>query len=369
MRFLTILAFLYANDFHCRNDKDSHMATQDPSSMRAWQFAHATGGLEKQLRLEKFAPLPSKAKSLGANQVLVKVLSASLNPVDYKIPEVPFIGRLVVGNNATPGMDFAGTVAATGADVKDLRVGQPIFGRLDGPTKYGTLAEYTVAPRYGCVALPPSVSPDDGACIASAGITAYQSIAPYVKPGDRVFINGGSGGTGVFAIQIAKILGCYVVTCCSAANVALCRSLSADEVIDYKKYDVIEELKRIQKFDLVVDNVGTSSALYWQAHEFTNLDARFVLVGTTLSLASTYDLVCRLLWPGFLGGGKRKISVLMAASKPDDFKQLADWVSQGKLKMIVDEIFDMEDKGPVKAFEKLKTGRAKGKIVIKIAAS
>lgn len=337
--------------------------------MKAWQFSQTAGGLEKNLKLNNTATLPPKAKSLGPDEILVKILSTTLNPVDYKIAELPLLGRLAIGMPATPGLDFAGKVAATGSNSKDLKPGQLVFGRLDGPSKFGTLAEYTVAHRAGCVALPDGVSPDDGACIGTAGVTAYQSIAPYVKSGDRVFINGGSGGTGVFAIQIAKILGCYVVTSCSGANIALCRSLSADEVIDYKKDDVVAELKRIQKFDHVVDNVGTPAALYYEAHKITNEGATYVQVGATPSFGMVYDLLSRLLWPGFLGGGKRKFSLMKVANKPDQFKQMAEWIGQGKLKVIVDEVFEMDEKGPVMAFEKLKTGHAKGKIIVRVAKS
>lgn len=345
------------------------MSTPIPSSMRAWQFAQATGGLERNLKLNNTTPLPLKAKTLGASEILVKIISTALNPVDYKIAETPFIGRLALGTNVSPGLDFAGTVAATGSDSKDLKVGQVIFGRLDGPTKFGTLAEYTIAPRKGCVHLPEGVSPDDGACIGTTGITAYQSIAPYVKSGDRVFINGGSGGTGVFGIQIAKILGCYVVTSCSSKNIALCKSLGADEVVPYDKQDVLGELKRIQKFDHMVDNVGTPASLYWKAHEITNEGANFILVGLNSNLGGVIDLMSRYLWPGFLGGGRRKLRLLMAESEQEGLKRLAEWVGQGELKIVIDEVFEMEDKGPVKAFEKLKTGRAKGKIVVRVAPS
>ncbi|KAK4696195.1 hypothetical protein P7C71_g1682, partial [Lecanoromycetidae sp. Uapishka_2] len=345
------------------------MSSAIPSSMKAWHFSQATGGLEKNLKLNNAASLPPKANSLGADEILVKVLSTTLNPIDFKIAELPLLGRLAIGTPCSPGLDFAGSVAATGANSKNLQIGQLVFGRLDMPTKFGTLAEYTIAPSKGCVPLPEGLSPDDGACIGTAGITAYQSLVPYVKAGDRVFINGGSGGTGVLAIQIAKILGCYVVTSCSSRNNALCRSLGADEVILYDKQDVLAELEKIQKFDHVVDNVGTPAGMYWESHKISNEGAVYLLVGATPSLGMIYDVMCRFLWPGFLGGGKRKFSLMSAVSDPESLKKMADWIVEGKIKIVVDEVFEMEDKGPVRAFEKLKTGHAKGKIVVRVAAS
>ena len=215
--------------------------------------------------------------------------------------------------------------------------------------------------------LPQGVKLDDAAGIGTAGLTAYQSIVPYVKAGQRVFINGGSGGTGVYGVQIAKVVGCYVVTSCSTPNVALCKNLGADEVIDYKKSSVVAELKKMAKFDLVVDNVCIPRELYWQAAHFTNPGANFVQVAGDASFESVYTLLSRRLWPSFLGGGKRPFVLLLAESKPDDYNQIGEWMREGKVKAIIAERFGMEDEGPVKAFELLKTGRAKGKVLVRMS--
>ena len=340
--------------------------------MKAWQFSQSTGGIEKNLKLNNNASLPPNANSLAADQVLVQVLSASLNPVDYKFAQFPVLGNLIIKKPASPALDFAGRVVASGPNSKkisaeDLRPDQLVFGRLDGPTQFGTLAGYTVVPRSGCVPLPQGVSVDDAACIGTAALTAYQCIVPNVKSGDRVFINGGSGGVGSFGIQIAKVKGCYVATSCSSVNVELCKSLGADQVIDYKSKDVVAELKKMQKFDLVVDNVGTPSELYWQAHTFTNAGNKYVQVGGGLSLGEIYELLSRMMWPGFLGGGRRPFQFLGVANNHEHFKEIAEWVAQGKVKVLIDQVYGMEDKGPVRAFERLKTGRTKGKIVIRVA--
>lgn len=340
--------------------------------MKAWQFSQVTGGIEKNLKLNNTAPLPPNANSLAADQLLVQVLSTTLNPVDYKFAQIPVLGNLILKKPSSPGLDYSGRVIASGANSKkisseDLTPGQLVFGRLDGPTQFGTLAEYTVVPRSGCVPLTQGVNPVDAACIGTAAITAYQCIVPNIKSGDRVFINGGSGGVGSFGIQIAKVKGCHVTTSCSSVNVELCKSLGADQVIDYKSKDVVAELKKMQKFDLVVDNVGTPSEMYWQAHDFTNPGTKYVQVGGGLSLGEIYLLLSRMMWPGFLGGGKRAFQFLGAANNYDQFKEIGGWMAQGKVKALIDEVYGMEDKGPIRAFERLKTGRAKGKVVVKVA--
>ena len=348
------------------------MSPSIPATMKAWQFSQVTGGLEKNLKLNNTAPLPPKANSLGPDQVLVQILSTSLNPVDYKFAEIPILGGFIIKKPSSPAMDYSGRVIATGPNSKkispeDLQPGQMVFGRLaDGPTQYGTLAEYTIVPRSGCVPLPQGVSPDDGASLGTAALTAYQSIAPNVQPGDRIFINGGSGGVGSFGIQIAKIKGCYVVTSCSSANVELCKSLGADDVIDYRTKDVVAELKKMQKFDLVADFVGTPADLYWQAHNFTKTRTKYVQVGAETSFGGFYNLLTRMVWPGFLGGGKRPFEFLALANNYGHFKEIAGWMAEGKLKALIDDVYGMEDKGPVRAFEKLKTGRVKGKLVIRV---
>lgn len=182
-----------------------------------------------------------------------------------------------------------------------------MYGRLDGPTKFGTLAEYTIAPRAACMPITPGVGVIDATYATSVGLTGCQSIIPKVKDGagKRVFINGGSGGCGTFAILIAKAAGCYVTTSCSSTNVELSKSLRADTVIDYSSKDVVTELKKMQPFDLMVDKVGLPKEFYWSVPSFTNPDAPYVQVG---ALAVTLDFILgnlyRMIWPGWLYGAR-----------------------------------------------------------------
>ena len=145
---------------------------------------------------------------------MIHVHAAALNPVDYKLAELPVVGRMAIPKPATPGLDFAGKVVHVGSNC-ELKVGQMVFGKLEPKQQFGTLGEYIIGSKAGTVPLPDGISVEEAATLGVCGLVTYQCLAPNVKPGDRVFINGGSGGTGTFAIQIAKALGCYVSTTCS----------------------------------------------------------------------------------------------------------------------------------------------------------
>lgn len=332
-----------------------------PATIRAWQYSSTKGGLEKNLQLNPSAPLP-KPKP---NQHLVKVMTMALNPVDYKVAEMPYIGRLVVSKKATPGLDFAGNIV-TPAKGSSLKPGQLVFGACGtSPFAGGALSEFAIARIENVVAVPDGVSPIDVGTIGVASLTAYQSIVPRVKKGDKVFINGGSGGTGVFGIQFAKAVGCHVTTTCSTTNVELCKSLGADEVIDYKEQNVVETLKASgHNFDHAVDNVGKNKELYWRSHEYLRPGAACIVIASDLSLANIIDKL-KMVLPGFLGGIKGKVEGFWPHPSHEDFEQMVKWIKEGKVRAVIDEKFSFEE--APKAFEKLKTGRAKGKIVVEVA--
>jgi len=336
-----------------------------PSVMKAWQYTNTRGGLEKNLHLNHASP-PPPPPAPGSQQVLIEVISMAVNPADYKIPELPLVGRLLIKKPASPGLDFCGRVVSCADDTDTLKPGELVFGRLDRPYQFGTLGQFITAPRSGIVPLPPGVDVDHAAAIGTAGLSAYQSIVPYVKGGDRIFINGGSGGVGIFAIQIAKILGCHVVVSCSSTNAQLCESLGADEVIDYRNLDVSQALKsRGQVFDLVVDNVSGPHDLYKASDHFLRENARFVQVGAADdSLWGIWTMLRSWLLPTFLGGGQHSWRFLQVKNSSDELAQIGQWVREGKIKVLHDSVFPFED--APKAYKKLKTGRAKGKIVVRI---
>jgi NADPH:quinone reductase-like Zn-dependent oxidoreductase len=333
-----------------------------PSTMRAWQFSSTKGGIEENLKLNS-STVPPKPKP---NQHLVNVIAVALNPVDYKPAEIPIVGHLIVPNPATPGLDFAGRIAVP-ASGSPLKVGDLVFGvaGTGSPLAGGALADYALVAANHAIAIPEGIDPVDAATVGVAALTAYQSIIPRVKKGDRVFINAGSGGTGCFGIQFAKVIGCHVTTTCSTPNVELCKALGADEVIDYKKTNVIEALIASgQKFDHAIDNVGKDAQLCFRCHEYLKPNGVIVVVGGEPSVANIKDAIKKKLLPGFLGGMKGKAEGFWPSPKSEDLQQVIEWMRDGKVKATIDTKFAFED--APKAFARIKTGRARGKVVINV---
>jgi NADPH:quinone reductase-like Zn-dependent oxidoreductase len=323
--------------------------------MRVWKYASAAGGLENNLQLHASEPLPKP----GPDQHLIKVLAVGLNPVDFKPAEAPLVGRFAVKYPATPGFDIA--------DGSSLEPGQLVFGAAStNPLAGGGLAEYIVAPAKTLVPVPTGVSLVIAAGAPVAAVTAHGSIIPYVQPGCRVFINGGSGGVGTYGIQIAKIAGAHVTVSCSTKNIDLCRSLGADEVLDYTKRPLLEQLQdvanRVRLFDHVVDNVFNDPALYFKAHTYTSADAKFVEVASAPTLGFVRFAIGALLWPALIGGGHRKLVFGYADINKENLEQIGRWIAEGEIKPATDQVFAMED--AVEAFRRLKTGRARGKVIV-----
>lgn len=205
-------------------------------------------------------------------------------------PRSTIVGWLTVHKPAIPCEDFSGIVVST--NQHDLKPGQHVFGRTEPPA-LGALGEYAIVGAEGVVALPlpPNIQLRDASSVGLTAPTAYHCIVPNVKNGDRIFISGGSDGTGSFGIQFAKAMSCHVVTSCSGRSVEVCKSLGADEVIDYKYRDVVQTLERSgTQFDLVVDLVG-SNDLHHQAHHYLKPGCKVVNVGATLRLGSLINLL------------------------------------------------------------------------------
>jgi NADPH:quinone reductase-like Zn-dependent oxidoreductase len=337
------------------------MSNQIPTSMKAWLYNSTTGGLKKNVHLDTSRILPSPSPQ----EVLVQVLVASLNPADYKVPTIAFglAAKLIIGLPASPGMDFCGRVVATGSDVTHFEAGQLVFGCHSRPVKFGSLAEYMTVSAGLIAALPNCVRVRDAASIGIAGQSALQSLSGYVKAGDKVFINGGSGGCGLFAIQIAKNMGCYVTTTCSTRNVELCRAMGADDVIDYtSEEDLVSTLrKRGVIYDHILDHVGLPYDLYFQCHHFLKHGGVFVQVGGS----SRSMFMGRAGWPSFCGGGKRRYQIFFFANTQEHVVAIGDMLQKGTLKVNVDSEYSFED--AEKAFDRLCSGRARGKVLIRVA--
>lgn len=341
--------------------------------MRAWRFHSASRGAEKDMRIETI-PLPPSSDPLPADSSLVKVLAASLNPVDVKMAEIPLIGGFIHRTPATPAFDGVGRVVKTTDGTR--RVGQLVAIRLPNLSSDGVLAEYAVAAREGCMAVPDNVSPVQAATVGTCGLTAYQALATLklpagAQPQPRVLINGGSGGTGTYMIQVAKAMGFHVVTTCSTPNVNLCKRLGADEVIDYKKGPVENALLQMVRndkslqFDLVVDNVGRPWPLYKAADEYLKPGSTYVQIGGDVSFAALSQIARINFLPSFLGGGQRKWKFMGRENNRVQGEQLLNWMSEGKIQVPIDHEAPWEE--VPRAYHSLKTGRTKGKIVVRVS--
>ena len=329
-----------------------------PSTMRAWLYA-TPGPFEQTLHLEKKAPMPPPLKK---GQLLIQVISASINPADYKVPEMgPFVIRYFARLPASPGMDFCGRVAAVGEDAPRFQTGQLVYGCLGTPAKYGSLAEYMICDSSQAVALPEGVDPDVAPTAGVAGQTAYQTLVPYVSRGDKVLITAGAGGCGNYSIQFAKLLGCHVTTTCSKKNIQYCKDLGADEVIDYTSQDVAQVLKSSGKvYSLVVDYTGLPANLYRESHHFMLPGKTFVQIGAS----SMWTMVSRTLLPAILGGGKTKFHNFMMKNSQKDLAEIGEYLKEGKVKVNLN-IFDFDD--AMKAFGLLHSGQTRGKIVLHVS--
>lgn len=343
------------------------MANSLPATMRAMQWTTTVGGIENNLSLNASAPLPKNASSLPKDSTLVKVAYTTVNPVDYKVPEMTFARTFAISKPATPCMDFSGTVASTTRS--DLRVGDKVFGKTEPPV-FGALGEYAVVGPNGCVKLPDDVSLKEAAGLGVCGLTAYQTLMPFVKDGDskgmNVLVNGGSGGVGTYVLQIAKLLGCSVTATCSGPNVDLCKSLGADEVLDYKSLDVVAELtRRGTQYDLLIDavNIG-GSPLYYNAHHYLKPSAPYITIAGDVSATHIWNLLSMFLLPAFLGGGQRTPKFVMCASNAEQYSVLGKWMKEGKLKTVVDEVYGLEQ--AAEAFRRSKSRRSRGKVLIEV---
>ncbi|KAH8651283.1 hypothetical protein BX600DRAFT_473318 [Xylariales sp. PMI_506] len=346
--------------------------TQTPTVvdlMKTWKYTDIPGKLEDALVRDDAAPAPSSS-SLLPDQLIIQVITAALNPVDYKLPESGLIGRLMIKRPATPGLDYCGRVVAKHPSNTSVQVGQVVFGGLPLAGKFGTTGELALVSASESAVLPDRVDPDDAAAVGTAATTAYQSLVallPQLEPGWKVYIHGGSGGVGTWALQIAKLRRAHVVTSCSTANVQLCRDLGADEVIDYKTTDVVQALAaKGLVFDAVIDNVG-SWEIYDHRKSYLKAGGWFMQVGTVpLSTGSIFTYLSRHYWPTLLNAGHRHYCFVQQNNAAAFLEQIGGWIAQGAIHPVIDEKFAWEDVPA--ALAKLRTGRARGKILVQVAA-
>ncbi|RMZ67575.1 zinc-binding dehydrogenase [Pyrenophora seminiperda CCB06] len=335
------------------------------STCRAWRVP-VPGNVTTNLELVSI-PRPS-ADHLDKHAVLVQVVSASIYKGDWWPIELGGVSKIMGSYPRSPGYDFGGYVVAVGRKVTGVKPGDPVFGRMD-PFKQGSLAEYIIAPFEGLAVLPPSVSPRLAGTAGTSALAAYQAIAPFVEPGDKVLINGGSGGVGTFGIQIARALGCSVTVTCSTDKVQLCKELGAEDVIDYKNEHVMTALRQRGKvFAHIVDAIGGSPPdLYSHCDDFVLPGKRrhFAQVGGGITGASYVNTVVGVNVPHFMGGARTKMKNIIVTNTHEDMKQIALWMGEGKVQPVIDSTFSFEQVPD--AFTRHKKGGMAGKVLIDVA--
>jgi NADPH:quinone reductase-like Zn-dependent oxidoreductase len=297
----------------------------------------------------------------AGDEVLIRVRAAAVNPLDWHYMRgLPYFMRLDSGigipGDSRMGVDFAGVVEAVGPDVTRFEIGDRVFGGVDG-----AFAEYVLASEdRKIVGIPDGVSFDHAAALPIAAVTALQALRDKgrVAPGEKVLINGASGGVGTFAVQIAKSMGAEVHGVCSTRNVDLVRSLGADRVFDYRNEDYTES---DEEYDVIVDMVGNHSV--GSNQDVLRPDGRLVIVGGPKG-----DWIAPFIRP--LGAilrspfSSQELSMLLAELRTDDLEDLADLVAEGKVTPVLDYSFPLAEAAD--AIRYSETGRARGKILIRM---
>ena len=291
--------------------------------------------------------------------LLVRVRAASVNRVDwYDVTGTPWIARPMTGlrgpKSRFTGRDFAGTVEAVGKDVTDLQPGDEVFGGKKGG---GSFAEYVGVPT-DVARKPAGLTFEEAAAVPVAALTALQGLRDHgqLQPGQKVLVNGASGGVGTFAVQIAKALGAEVTGVCSTRNVEQARSLGADHVIDYTGEDFT---RTGQRYDLILDIAGSKS--WSQCRRVLNPNAILVIVGAKGSrLMGPLGHIAKVRL-GALRGNQKAVFFVANFNGPD-LAVLSDLLETGKVKPVVERRYELGEVAD--ALRYMGEGHARGKIVI-----
>jgi NADPH:quinone reductase-like Zn-dependent oxidoreductase len=297
-------------------------------------------------------------------QILVRIHAASINPYDWHmIRGTPRVMRLGTGlrrpKETRLGIDFAGTVEAVGKSVTKFQPGDEVFGK-----RVGALAEYVVVREDGAVTRKPAnVTFEQAASVGIAATTALQALRDRGKihPGQKILINGASGGVGTYAVQIAKHYGADVTGVCSTRNVDRVRSLGADRVIDYTKEDFAKDPAR---YDVLLDNVGNRPLS--ECRSVLTPNGQYILIGG----GGPDDG----LWIGPLARAFRTMAMswfveqdmglFMASASKDDLVILGDLIQSGAITPVIDRRYPLSD--TAEAVRYLEEGHARGKVILTV---
>jgi NADPH:quinone reductase-like Zn-dependent oxidoreductase len=297
------------------------------------------------------------APTMGKDEILVRVRAAAINPADLKVISGTDGGAFLHAKNFPTafGFDFSGVVEVVGGDVQGRSVGDEVFGFLaySRSTRQGSFADLVAVKPDTVGDKPPSISHEEAAAAATAGSTALQALEDKgrLQSGQRVLVNGASGGVGSYAVQIASQLGAEVWGTASAAKADFVKSLGAARVIDYKTTPLADIY---EKFDLVLDAASRSS--------FGEVRSILRPGGAYITLLPSLGLLAGML-RGFFSG--RRCGFVMVKSRATDLNRLASWLAEGKLVASVDATFPLDEVPAALAAQQ--AGKVQGKVAVTVA--
>jgi NADPH:quinone reductase-like Zn-dependent oxidoreductase len=294
----------------------------------------------------------------GADQVLIKVRAASVNPLDRMMRGKPYLIRLMTGlrkpKDTRLGRDVAGQVEAVGGNVTRFKPGDAVFG-----TCHGAFAEYACASESKLAVKPDKVTFEQAASVPVAGLTALQGLRDkgQIRSGAKVLINGAAGGVGTFAVQIAKSFGAEVTAVCSTGKVDMVLFIGADRIIDYTREDFT---KGEQRYDLIFDCAGTRSLSALK--RLLNPKGVYVLVGAPAQgrwLGPLARVLKTLVASWFV---TEKLDLFLAQIRTEDLTLIGELIAAGKVTPVIGKRYQLSE--VPEAIRYLEEGHARGKVVI-----
>ena len=349
------LAFLFVFVSYWRSTNDCGKTAAPTNPMKA--IVYCDFGPPDVLKLEDIEkPVPND------NQVLIKVRAASVNPYDWHFMRgIPYIMRIEAGlrkpKDRRLGGDVAGQIDAVGKNVTQFKPGDEVFGLCSG-----AFGEYCLG-RSKLAIKPANVTFEQAAAVPVAAITALQALRDKGKihPGQKVLINGASGGVGTFAVQIAKSFGANVTGVCSGRNADMVRSIGADRVIDYTKEDFS---KGEERYDLILDCVGTQPLLGFK--RVLNPNGICVLIGgggpdEGRWIGPMARPIKALILAPFID---QEMSMILAEVNQKDLTVLGDLMQSGKVTSVIDRTYPLSETAD--AMRYLEKGHARGKVVVTV---
>ena len=296
--------------------------------------------------------------SANNNEVLIKVSTTTVSQADAHFRSgTPFLARQMAGGFQRPkitilGFDFAGEVESVGKECNRLKKGDKVYGFMPFGIN-GANTEYVCVPEEHALIKPINMTYEEAAAVPLAATVALRFLqAGSIKSGQKVLINGASGGLGTFAVQLAKSFDTEVTAVCSTGNLDMVKSLGADKVIDYTKEDFTESNNT---YDLIFDAVGKSS--FSKCRKLLNQKGFYI---TTLL---TFKILLDMLWTSVIGGKKAKFATPMVTPKDLDF--INNLIKAGKIKPILDRSYPLSQLAEAHRYTEL--GHVKGRVVINIA--